>query len=57
MKDIHKALSKKLAVLLLASFVIASCTSAPAPNDPYNDADSQRSRADKAQDELSRDTK
>ena len=57
MKDIYKAMSKKLALLVLTSFVIASCSSAPAPNDPYNDADSQRSRADKAQDELYRDTR
>ena len=57
MKDILRALNKKLILLLLASFLIASCSSAPAPDDPYNDADSQRSRADKAQDELSRETR
>ena len=44
-------------VLLLAALSIAGCSSSPAPqNDPYNDADSQRSRAKQTQDELSRET-
>ena len=42
-------------ILLLTALFIASCSSAPAPQgDPYNDADSQRSRSDKAQDEMAR---
>lgn len=46
---------KPLLVLLLTALTIVSCSSGPAPaRDPYNDADSQRSRADKAQDEMSR---
>ena len=49
---------KPLIVLLLAALTIVSCSSAPAPaRDPYNDADSQRSRSGQAQDEMSRDTK
>jgi len=52
-----KSVVKTNIVLLLTALFIAGCSSAPAtPNDPYNDADSQRSRADKTQDELSRDT-
>ena len=48
---------KSVAILLLTALSIVSCSSTPAPqNDPYNDADSQRSRAGQAQDEMSRDT-
>ena len=47
----------KITLLVLAVLSFTGCASDPAPNDPYNDADSQRSRADKAQDELYRDTK
>ena len=40
--------------LLLAAFAATGCSSTPVPQaDPYNDADSQRSRAQQAQDELS----
>jgi len=47
---------KPLIVLLLSVLSIASCSSTPAPQrDPYNDADSQRSRSGQAQDEMSRD--
>ncbi len=48
---------KPIIVLLLAALSIAACSSAPAPKrDPYNDADSQRTRAGQAQGEMSRDT-
>ena len=48
---------KPIIVLLLTALTIVSCSSTPAPQrDPYNDADSQRSRAGQAQDEMSRDT-
>ena len=41
-------------VLLLTVLSITGCATDPAPvNDPYNQADSQRSRAEQAQDELS----
>lgn len=54
MKDILKA----IVLPVVAALAITGCSSTPAPqNDPYNDADSQRSRSDKAQDELSRETK
>ena len=44
-------------VLLLTALSIAGCSSDPIPQeDPYNDADSQRSRAKQTQDELSRET-
>ena len=40
--------------LLLAALLAAGCSSAPeAQHDPYNDADSQRSRAKQTQNELS----
>jgi len=40
-------------VLLLTALSIAGCSSTPEPQeDPYNQADSQRSRAKQAQDEL-----
>lgn len=38
-------------MLLLSLLMLASCAS----NNPYNDPDSQRDRAKKAQDEMSRD--
>jgi PBP1b-binding outer membrane lipoprotein LpoB len=41
-------------VLLLTALFIAGCSSAPPPQkDPYNQADSQKSDAKQAQDELS----
>lgn len=48
-------------VLLLTAFSlslsIAGCSSSPQPKeDPYNQDDSQRSRAKQTQDELSRET-
>ena len=39
--------------LLLMMLSAAGCSSAPEAVNPYNDADSQRSRAQQAQDELS----
>jgi len=52
-----KPVTKTNIALLLTALLIASCSSAPAPQrDPYNDADSQRSRSGQAQDEMSRDT-
>jgi PBP1b-binding outer membrane lipoprotein LpoB len=48
---------KPLLVLVLSALFIASCASEPAPKrDPFNDADSQRSRAGQSQGEMSRDT-
>ena len=48
---------KILIALLLANLLLAACSSAPEPkHNPYNDADSQRAHADKAQRELSSDT-
>ncbi len=44
-------------VLLLTALLMAGCSSAPQPvDDQGNSADSQRSRAKQAQDELSRET-
>jgi len=44
-------------VVLLAALSITGCSSTPEPQeDPYNQADSQRSRAKQAQDELSSET-
>lgn len=52
-----KSAVKPAIILLLAALSISACSSAPTPKrDPYNDADSQRSRAGQAQDEMSRDT-
>ena len=56
MDDEMKATCKATLIVLVV-LAFTGCTSDPAPKDPYNDADSQRSRADKAQDELYRDTK
>ena len=48
---------KAVIVLLLTNLLVTACSSAPAPKrDPYNDADSQRTRADSAQGELSSET-
>lgn len=53
-----KSAIKTTIVLLLATLFIAGCASTSEPQkDPYNQEDSQRSRADKTQDELSRETK
>jgi hypothetical protein len=58
MKALVKTKTVLLLITLALSYSLAACASDPAPqNDPYNDADSQRSRADKTQDELSRETK
>jgi PBP1b-binding outer membrane lipoprotein LpoB len=44
-------------VLLLTTLSITGCSSAPEPkDDSYNQADTQRSRAKQAQDELSSET-
>ena len=52
-----KPLVKTNIVSLLTALLIAGCSSDPIPqNDPYNDADSQRSRAKQTQDELSSET-
>jgi PBP1b-binding outer membrane lipoprotein LpoB len=45
---------KSIIVLLLTTLFMAGCSSSPeAKEDPYNQADSQRSRAKQTQDELS----
>ena len=45
-------------VLLLSALFITGCSSEPiAADDPYNQADSQRSRAKQTQDELSSETR
>jgi PBP1b-binding outer membrane lipoprotein LpoB len=45
-------------VILLMALFIAGCSSAPElQQDPYNQADSQRSKAKQAQDELSSETR
>ena len=52
-----KSVIKTTIVLLLTAMAITACSSDPVvQNDPYNDADSQRSRSKQAQDEMSRDT-
>ena len=44
-------------ILIFMTLAIAGCSSAPeSVVDPYNSADSQRSRAEQAQDELSSET-
>jgi len=48
---------KTIMVLVLSALFMTGCSSTPAPKkDPYNDADSQRTRSDKAQGELSSET-
>ena len=49
---------KSIIVLFITALLITGCASSPEPvkHDPYNDADSQRSRAKQTQDELSRET-
>lgn len=52
-----KHIVKTLIALILTNLLLVACSSAPEPKrDPYNDADSQRARADKAQREMSSDT-
>jgi uncharacterized lipoprotein len=52
----HSVLKMKI-VLILAVLFIAGCSSSPeVQQDPYNSADSQRSRASQAQDELDSNT-
>ena len=61
MKDTHTPTmlptSLTISAFLLLVFSLAGCTGSPAPapakNDPWNSADSQRSRAQQTQDELS----
>jgi len=52
-----KSTARFIILLILTTLSISACSSAPAPTtkrDPYNDADSQRSRAGQAQDEMSK---
>jgi PBP1b-binding outer membrane lipoprotein LpoB len=52
-----KPVTSSAVVIILAALSISSCSSAPeAKRDPYNDADSQRTRAQQTQDELSSET-
>ena len=52
-----KSVIKTGIVFLLTALFIVGCSSSPPPqDDPYNEADSQRSRANQAQDELSSET-
>ncbi len=52
-----KTAIKPIIILLLSALAITACSSSSAPKrDPYNDADSQRSRAGQAQGEMTRDT-
>ena len=52
-----KPVSSSAVIITLAALSISSCSNAPeAKRDPYNDADSQRTRAQQAQDELSSET-
>lgn len=47
-----------LPTILFTSLLLAGCASDPIPaDDPYNQADSQRSRAKQTQDELSSETR
>lgn len=48
-------LTRSLLLIIMAGLTISACSGEPA-RDPYNDADSQRTRAKQAQDELSRET-
>lgn len=49
---------KMTTVFLLTALFIAGCSSSPeVQKDPYGDADSQRSRAEQTQDELSKETR
>ncbi len=51
-----KSLFKTGFIVFITALLLSSCAGDPAPQrDPYNDADSQRSRAKQAQDELDRD--
>jgi len=50
-------IAKTNIVLLLTALLIAGCSSSPQPQaDPGNSAESQKSNARQAQDELSRET-
>lgn len=45
-------------LLLLSALLLGACSSSPAPkNNPYGNADDQRSRAHQTQDELSSETR
>lgn len=47
-----------ITTLISTSMLLSACSSNPPPaRDPYNDADSQRSRAGQSQGELSRETR
>lgn len=57
MKPVIKTNTVLLLTALSLTFSIAGCSSTPeTSDDPYNQADSQRSRASQTQDELSRET-
>ena len=53
-----KPVVKTSVILSLTALLIAGCSSTPEPikHGPYNPADEQRSRSDKTQNELSRET-
>jgi PBP1b-binding outer membrane lipoprotein LpoB len=50
---------KSITTVLLTAFLVIGCASSPPEptREPYNDADSQRSRSDQAQREMSKETR
>jgi len=53
-----KFVVKTIMMIMLSTLFMTGCSSSPEPKkDPYNDADSQRSRADRSQGELSSETR
>jgi len=49
---------KNSALVILTALTLVACSSAPAPkNNPYGNADDQRSRSHQTQDELSSETR
>ena len=52
-----KSVVRSAVVIILTALSIIACSNAPeAKRDPYNDADSQKTRAHQTQDELSSET-
>jgi len=52
-----KPVASTAVVIILTALSITACSNSPeAKRDPYNDADSQRTRAQQTQDELSSET-
>jgi PBP1b-binding outer membrane lipoprotein LpoB len=52
-----KFIDSSAIIIILAALSISACSNTPeTKRDPYNDADSQRTRAQHAQDELSSET-